>query len=371
MRKLFLVFILLFPSLACSAVLYTDSWDYTYLKDYDDADTSGLYIHYYPDYCVNPNSDGCDDAHLDCRQDMGTVWAVGNIPDTDVCGAVDPCYPCRHSFNLGGTSDGFPVMDGSKSLRVYIDVDDDPVKSHDWRAEIVSNTGSSTSHAYTVGTTRWFGMAMYVPDLATTNFTYADSGIYQWHNNGYVPFFLKLHGGVHNSYVPEIVLKAIYTVGTGSDQYMICVSASGRCNSYDQFIIKNTGSNGSGSIDDLGDWVYLVWVYNQHPSSGGRYVLWYASQADIDGCGTTGITCYTKAYDGGTDFATGYSSGANWMKMGIDEPGSPGTTTDYFPLVRYFDNFSIASATGSGDTTDFAQVDPANYASSIPGANLL
>jgi len=351
-------FILAVPYFANAKVLLHDSWEYTYIKSAFSSsanyDMSGMYISGHPDYCVNPNSDGCDDAHLDCSQNIGPVIPTSNIPDAS----------CRHSLNIGGAPDGFPkAVDGDNVFRAYIDVNDATVKGH-WggRAELTSRSSGITS---TRKKTKWFGCALYVPFLPHENFTYDASGLFQWHGGSTVSLYMYLNGGVLNEWNKDVGLRVVSQNDNSSHQKMVpSVSGERIGDSNFQFVLKNTGKNGGGNINDLGDWMYFVWVYNADPDGAhnGRFTLWYASQKMIDTCNDEGVGCYIKAFDTGHNFDSGYSHDNEiYMKFGADESGTPARDSNYYPVIFYRDNFRIADGSHSSDSANFNEVDPAVY----------
>lgn len=380
MEKILFAIFILWASPAVADVIYTESWDSGTTVNKGNYSSVLSYNTSAPDYCVNPDPpDDCATSNLGCDQTIGPIVAVSSIPEST----------CKHSINIDdGGADGWPSpVDGDNIIRFYIDDEDSMVKGHlGGRTELFCNENCDMS---ATENDRWYGYAIYFPALASSNFTY-DGHVFQQFKNKYVgtgsdvPLLFWINGGTEHAWRDEIHFRVYHSNYENTDVALVptaAVTAAGRMsgNSPNQgVIIKNTSPNGSGSINDLGDWMYLVFVYHhdwRSTTTDGRFTMWYASQAMIDS-GGTGMSSYLKIYDE-TNFATGRTSDqqdTNIFRIGADQPGGTSVVANrnsyQYPMINYRDNFKVGDGTESTDALNFAEVNPAVQSSSSPGAVL-
>jgi hypothetical protein len=181
--RFFALFLFLMARPSFGAVILHESWeasDGDALPFGDSADR--MYISPSPDYCVNP--EGTTEPPAGCSYDQ--FMGYPPVTSSDTC--------CRHSINIGTTSEGFPVHEGSRSLRFWLANGDPPVKSHTSRAEMNGrNVNPGGKALTTLNSERWYGVSLFVEGPLTKR--YAAVNFIQWHHvptgNG-VPGLLKL-----------------------------------------------------------------------------------------------------------------------------------------------------------------------------------
>lgn len=340
-------------------VIYSESWEGNTISTDSE---HGLYNPTSsPHYCANPDPpDNCREMNGICSQTMGPAIPISQIPDPT----------CRHSLNVGGPEEGFPLpVDGVQIFRSYIDISDPAVKSHVSRSELVSHRRHPIN---AVKTDRWWGFAFRVPDRHDA-FTYNNFNFMQWHtlsfNNGGPPLLIRLHGGLRDRWRDAIGIRVEQRYGATRNEVLNVLDINREevpANRIDgnrvreTLILKNTHTG--GNINDFGDWIYFVIRLNlDNRASGntGRFTLWFASQSMLDSCMSKSMDCYLKAYDYGPGFRAGYADDNTSYVLIGGTLDSMNKDEDHYPIVTYFDNFKVADGEHAEEIKNFEEVNPA------------